>query len=185
MPVKNLLLKVLERGLTEMVGATGMTAVRRYCADRRRNGFTLLELLLVVAIISVLAAIAMPLYSGYITRANNERAIMEINQIVFKLEVYRVDHGSRLPDLLEQLGPVMNDPWGRPYQYVLIEGKPLSGEGKVTPRKNRSLHPLNSDYDLYSMGADGESNLALTAQTSHDDIIRANDGAYIGLAKLY
>lgn len=51
-----------------------------------------------------------------------------------------------------------------------------------TPRKDRFLHPINSDYDLYSMGKDGESVEPLTAQKSHDDIIRANDGSFVGLA---
>lgn len=53
------------------------------------------------------------------------------------------------------------------------------------PRKDRFLHPINSDYDLYSRGKDGESVEPLTAQKSHDDVIRANDGAFIGLAKFF
>ena len=50
------------------------------------------------------------------------------------------------------------------------------------PRKDRFLHPINSDYDLYSMGKDGESVEPLTAKKSHDDVIRANDGSFVGLA---
>jgi general secretion pathway protein G len=49
-------------------------------------------------------------------------------------------------------------------------------------RKDRFLVPINSDFDLYSMGVDGESVGPLTAKKSHDDIIRANDGGYYGLA---
>jgi general secretion pathway protein G len=55
--------------------------------------------------------------------------------------------------------------------------------GKV--RKDRFLVPINSTYDLYSMGADGRSVGPLTAAMSRDDIIRANDGAYVGLAEGY
>lgn len=51
------------------------------------------------------------------------------------------------------------------------------------PRKDRFLHPINSDYDLYSMGADGESVEPLTAKKSWDDVIRASDGAFVGLAQ--
>ncbi len=149
-----------------------------------KRGFTLLELLLVVAILGVLGAIAMPIYSSYLTDSRNKSAIFEIRQLEIRLISYRYE-GNQFPDQLEMLGSVPLDPWGRPYQYTLIEGKPLSGPGRVTPRKNRSLHPLNSDYDLYSLGADGNTNLALTAGASHDDIIRANDGAYVGLAKFY
>jgi general secretion pathway protein G len=53
-------------------------------------------------------------------------------------------------------------------------------EGKM--RKDRFLVPLNSDYDLYSMGKDGDSRPPLTAQMSRDDIVRASDGAFVGLA---
>ena len=42
--------------------------------------------------------------------------------------------------------------------------------------------PVNSDYDLYSMGQDRGSVPAFTAKASQDDIVRANDGAYVGLA---
>ena len=52
-------------------------------------------------------------------------------------------------------------------------------------RKDRFLVPLNSDYDLYSAGKDGKSRPPLSAQMSQDDIVRANDGAYIGLASQY
>lgn len=49
-------------------------------------------------------------------------------------------------------------------------------------RKDRFLVPINSDYDLYSTGKDGQSLAPLTAKGSSDDVIRANDGGFIGLA---
>jgi general secretion pathway protein G len=52
-------------------------------------------------------------------------------------------------------------------------------------RKDRFLVPINSDYDLYSMGKDGKSSSPLTSKNGRDDIIRANDGAFIGLASDY
>ena len=58
-----------------------------------------------------------------------------------------------------------------------------AGNGSAgRPRKDRFLHPINSDYDLYSMGKDGESVEPLTARKSQDDVIRANDGSFVGLA---
>ena len=45
--------------------------------------------------------------------------------------------------------------------------------------------PLNSEYDLYSKGKDGASAPALTAAASKDDIVRANDGGFVGLAINY
>ena len=89
-----------------------------------------------------------------------------------------------LPDTLDQLGNgIPTDPWGNAYQYQRIEGAGLKGKGKL--RKDKKLNPINSDYDLYSMGADGQSKLPLTAKHSWDDIIRASNGAYVGPATEY
>ncbi len=52
-------------------------------------------------------------------------------------------------------------------------------------RKDKFLVPINTDFDLYSMGEDGKSVPPLTAKASRDDIIRANDGGYIGPASGY
>jgi general secretion pathway protein G len=56
---------------------------------------------------------------------------------------------------------------------------------KTQLRKDDELVPLNSDFDLYSLGPDGESALALPAAPSHDDVVRAGNGSYIGLAVNY
>ncbi|MCK5721428.1 MAG: prepilin-type N-terminal cleavage/methylation domain-containing protein [Gammaproteobacteria bacterium] len=49
-------------------------------------------------------------------------------------------------------------------------------------RKDGNLVPINTNYDLCSFGKDSKSKAPLRAKDSHDDIIYANDGAYIGLA---
>ena len=51
--------------------------------------------------------------------------------------------------------------------------------------KDSALAPLNTDFDLYSVGPDGDSRLPLTAAASRDDILRANNGAFIGRAENY
>jgi general secretion pathway protein G len=55
--------------------------------------------------------------------------------------------------------------------------------GKI--RKDHNLHPLNSEFDLYSIGPDGSSSPPLTARASQDDIIWARDGAFVGPAEDY
>jgi general secretion pathway protein G len=52
-------------------------------------------------------------------------------------------------------------------------------------RKDHNLHPLNSEFDLYSLGKDGRSSPPLTAQASRDDVIWARDGDFVGLASDY
>jgi general secretion pathway protein G len=45
--------------------------------------------------------------------------------------------------------------------------------------------PINTDFDLYSMGPDGRSAPPLTASDSRDDIVRANNGRFVGIAADY
>jgi general secretion pathway protein G len=75
------------------------------------------------------------------------------------------------------------DPWKNPYQFLRIDGAGLKGLGAL--RKDKSLVPVNTDYDLYSTGKDGASQPPFTAKASEDDIVRANNGRYIGLADKY
>jgi len=58
-----------------------------------------------------------------------------------------------------------------------------SAKGKA--RKDHSLVPLNTDYDLYSKGKDGQSRPPLPAPVSQDDVLRANNGGFIGLASTF
>jgi general secretion pathway protein G len=144
-------------------------------------GFTLVELLIVVGLIGTLAAIAVPYYIKAINKARATRAIGDIKNISLTINMYEAQNG-KLPDSLDAIGMAsQRDPWGHAYQYLKLEGM----KGKGAARKDKNLVPLNSDYDLYSMGADGKTASALTAVASRDDIVRANSGGFIGLASDY
>ena len=145
---------------------------------KRLMGFTLVEIILSLAILGILAGIGIPLYAGYIYKAQLETAISDITTISSKLTSYYADH-EIYPDSLDEVGlATYLDPWGNPYQYFNI----TTAKGNGQMRKDHHLVPINSDYDLYSMGQDGKSVPPLTAHDSRDDIIRATDGAYIGPA---
>jgi general secretion pathway protein G len=141
----------------------------------RRRGFTLIELVITMVILGILAAIAIPNYSRLRERAFVARAIGDIETMSQNINEYHLTNGS-LPSSLSDVGSSILDPWGNPYQYAPI------GKGKGGFRKDRFLVPINTDYDLYSMGADGASVGPLTAAPSRDDIVRANDGGFVGLA---
>jgi len=144
----------------------------------RRNGFTLLELMAAIVTIALLVTIALPAYTGAVLKAKNSVAAADIARIDGALERYRSK--GALPANLGELGMgELNDPWERPYQYLNIE----AGVNQGMVRKDRNLVPLNTDYDLYSMGEDGESKKPLTAKASQDDILRAGNGGFIGSAK--
>lgn len=148
---------------------------------RRHAAFTLVEVMLVVAILSVLLFVAIPSYQGYVERAEASAAEADILEISVTLDLFFENNGF-FPDSLEEIGfNGMKDPWGNPYRYLNIAT--VIGKGKL--RKDKNLVPINTDYDLYSMGPDGASVGPLTAKASRDDIIRANNGQFIGQAAKY
>lgn len=108
------------------------------------------------------------------------RASLEIRALEIDIATYQTGADS-LPRSLAAIGRAnLTDPWGNSYQYLVMAG---ANRGAV--RKDRFLVPLNSDYDLYSMGPDGRTQAPLTSGAGRDDILRANDGAYVGPASKY
>jgi general secretion pathway protein G len=154
----------------------------------RKNAFTLIEVLMIIAIIGTLVALMVPSYTNLLEKAKVNQIVTDIIKISRELDDFLTDNGT-LPETLDELvqdSKLLNliDPWGNPYEYLVILGKKKSEiQGKW--RMDRFLVPINADYDLYSMGKDGVSAAPLTAQASYDDIIRANSGAYFGLAHKY
>ncbi|MEZ5499710.1 MAG: prepilin-type N-terminal cleavage/methylation domain-containing protein [Steroidobacteraceae bacterium] len=162
--------------------APTLTAVSgKPCPAHRQRAFTLLELMFAVATMAVLAAVAVPSYVRYVQRAQAGQAVRDIGTLQLRISKFSLAN-ARLPlDLAELGAPQLVDPWNRPYVYLNFELNPPPG----ARRKDKNLVPLNTDYDLYSTGEDGRSNAPLTAAASRDDIIRANNGSYIGAAEDY
>lgn len=76
-------------------------AVRKHRQPHRRSkGFTLLELLIVVVIIGILAAIAIPAYNSYINKAHIATAQATLNEIRRTLESYYMDY-QEYPDSID------------------------------------------------------------------------------------
>lgn len=132
---------------------------------------------MVVVIVGILASIGMPKFQGIIERARVAKAIGDIEAIQFELSAL-----DSLPTSLAAVGRASYpDPWGRPYVYVKLQGT----KGNGAARKDKFLVPLNTDFDLYSKGLDGASSTPLSAKASKDDVLRANNGGFIGLASRY
>ncbi|HSS97114.1 MAG TPA: prepilin-type N-terminal cleavage/methylation domain-containing protein [Terriglobales bacterium] len=157
-------------------------APSKYSLQRSPNsGFTVVELLIVVAIIFTISAIAVPNLFAAMDQVKIARAVGDIHTIGLAVQEYDVLNGQ-YPDTLTDVGYGSTvDPWGNPYQYLSFAD--VKGKGKM--RKDRFLVPINTYFDLYSMGKDGESTAPLTAKQSQDDIIWANDGGYVGPASKF
>ena len=131
------------------------TSPSRHSAARRQRGFSLIEIMVVVVIMGILAALVVP---NLLDRPDQARAVaarQDIGALMQALKLYRLDNG-RYPSNEQGVaalaqkpsaGPVPsnwrsylerlpNDPWGNPYQY---------------------LNPgANGEIDVFSFGADGQ-----------------------------
>jgi general secretion pathway protein G len=146
------------------------------------GGFSLIELLIVIAVIGVLSGIAIPWYMSYREKVKIENCKLGIKVIETAVKNYATENTGYPESLSDVKLGDMVDPWGRPYEYLKIAGG-KKGLGKV--RKDRFMVPINTDFDLYSVGPDGKSASPLSSNNSQDDIIRANDGQFIGRASEY
>jgi general secretion pathway protein G len=155
-----------------------MNLKRTLPSRSRVPGLTLVELMIVLALIGVLAAIVMPMYANYRERIDRSTAIQDIKILQFLIADYAATSGSFPASLAEVGNGGKLDPWGQPYLYVDLS----SAKGKGDARKNRKLNPINSDFDLFSPGKDGVFKSQLTQKDSLDDIVRAQDGAFVGVA---
>jgi general secretion pathway protein G len=108
------------------------------------------------------------------------RAIADLRLIETALHEYETAE-DELPETLDELEtriPAL-DPWGHPYEYLVFRGPGWRGKA----RKDRFLVPINSTFDLYSIGPDAETRPPLQNRKSWDDVVRANDGAFYGLGR--
>ena len=111
-------------------------------SNNERAAFTLIEIMIVVVIIGLLAAVVTSSTVGYLEKAKEKKARADIAQYVVGIDAFYLDKG-RFPtnqEGLKVLAPqfikvVQNDPWGRPYVYV--------NPGTKGP------------YEVMSYGADG------------------------------
>lgn len=115
----------------------------------RSSGFTLIEILVVMAIIAMLAVLVAPNIFNQQAGAMRDAATVEISTLSTALDMYRLDVG-RYPDSLD--GLVVNDSdraaWNGPY----LRGSELPDD----PWDNPYVYePDGSDFTLYSLGADG------------------------------
>jgi len=125
----------------------------RWCG--KNKGFTLIELMMVVIIIGILAAMVVPRFVGSASKARIKVAMADITSISTGLDMYEMEIGAfptteqGLKALMEKPSPAPQnwsgpylkkeplDPWQRPYRYA------------CPPANNQQ------DYDLWSSGLDG------------------------------
>lgn len=126
---------------------------------RSRRGFTLVEIMLVVIIIGVLAAMVIPRFAGRTEQAKIARVKSDLAAIGLALDLYELDLGQYPKSLAELvakdapsgLSEEMRKQWNGPY---LKKGLPKDPWGRDYQFTVESQH--QQDYDLSSLGKDGQ-----------------------------
>ena len=125
----------------------------RKAINRKEAGFTLLEMLIVIGIIALLAALATPQLLKYFGRAKADTAQTQLTYIANALDFYFLDVGA-FPAKAEGLDSLMN----RPVSATTWDGPYLKNEtGLIDPWGNAYIYEHNSNGlpVIKSMGADG------------------------------
>ena len=138
---------------------------------RNEDGFSLIELLIVVAIIGIIATIAVPQLLDAIDRARQRRTLADMRNIATANGTYRVDQGayaSALSDLQPtymQVVPI-NDAWGAAFQYSASSGSyNLESYGSDNADGPAAPTPwINDPYDIDLELTNGQFTQAPTAQ---------------------
>ncbi|MCP4653700.1 MAG: type II secretion system major pseudopilin GspG [Candidatus Omnitrophica bacterium] len=120
----------------------------------RKKCFTLVELLLVVIIMGVLAAMVIPRLTGRSQEARRGVAIADVKiNIPTALKLYELDNGA-FPSTEEGLDALMNEvPSAKRWKGPYVEKKPIDPWGNSYQYRCPGTHRV--DYDLYSLGRDG------------------------------
>lgn len=145
------------------------------------RGVTLLELMVVAMGLATLFAMALPMIEGAREAVRLHQAVTSILVIQFEVIKYELQYGTIPANIaaLDLAADVATDPWGRSYVYLNYDYADPPDE---VPREDQFLKPINTAYDIFSVGPDGVSHKRLPHNRSRDDIVRASDGEYIGVA---
>jgi len=128
----------------------------RAAARRKARGFTLAEILIVITIIALLAALVGPRLMGSLSKSQGKTTKAQIEMLATALDNFRLDNG-RYPTQEEGLKSLIEPPeglsaWAGPYlkkRQLPRDAWGFEFQYGIPPQRG------GIDFDLYSLGADG------------------------------
>jgi prepilin-type N-terminal cleavage/methylation domain-containing protein len=112
---------------------------------RKNEGFTLIELMIVIAIIGILAAIAIPQFSAYRTRSYNSAAEADIRNAATAQEAYYVDNQTYKANPLQLIGST--------YGFFTTQNVAVTGNAGASQYTMTAIHSSgNKTYTLSGPG---------------------------------
>ena len=142
---------------------------RKHVATNK--GFTLVELIMVIALIGVLATMSLPLYTNYKEKAKIAAAISDIGVISNEITAYALDRNYNKPQTLAEIGrDKFLDPWKKNYEY----------RPNAVLKDEFGVFLNEQSFDIFSMGKDGLTADVGGVPETKDDVSRMGDGTYVG-----
>jgi len=128
---------------------------RKSCARRFGRGFTLVELLVVLAILGLLAGLVGPAIFNQFSKAKPKAAKLQVENLVQSVRFFQLDTG-RYPTTSEGLEALVTDPgsvsnWNG--SYLGKEKLPVDPWGNAYEYRAPGQH---GDFDIWSLGSDGQ-----------------------------
>ena len=114
---------------------------------KKTEGFTLVELIVVIAILGILAAVAVPAYSGYLTKAEEAGDITSLDAVKTAVQAYSAEYGA--PTAIE----VATDSTGK-ITSVTVDGVDYNADGTVDNDTNVFS---NDEFELFMTGISGKA----------------------------
>jgi general secretion pathway protein G len=131
--------------------------------NRNNKGFTLVEILIVVIILGILAAIVIPQFTNASTDARKNSLTSQLQTVRSQLELYKLQHNDKLPTFT---GTTADVQWEQMTSQTDVNGSTTATTKDFGPYLQQTpVNPLNNDSKIATGAVDATTSTTFTAGT--------------------